>query len=80
MVSTIHMPPSAAFETFDRLILLVDGYIVYQGYADLSPYYFNSIGFNCPEYANPADYFLKRLAVSYPKCRRDQDKIDYLYE
>ena len=29
VVSTIHQPSSEAFATFDRLILMCDGYIVY---------------------------------------------------
>ena len=31
IVSTIHQPSSQAFTLFDRLILMADGHIVYQG-------------------------------------------------
>lgn len=34
IVSTIHQPSSQVFSYCDRLILLSDGYIVYQGQAD----------------------------------------------
>ncbi len=37
IVSTIHQPSSESFATFDRLILMCDGYIVYQGLAKYSP-------------------------------------------
>lgn len=31
-----------------------------------------------PRFANPADVFMKILAVNYPKSEGDQNKIDYL--
>lgn len=40
IISTIHQPSSEAFSKFDRLILMADGYIVYQGIANQSPVYF----------------------------------------
>lgn len=40
IISTIHQPSSEAFAYFDRLILMADGHIVYQGIANLSPSYF----------------------------------------
>lgn len=40
IVSTIHSPGSDAFFYFDRLILMCDGNIVYQGDAKASAAYF----------------------------------------
>jgi ABC-type multidrug transport system ATPase subunit len=40
IISTIHQPSSAAFYYFDRLILMADGNIVYQGIANRGPRYF----------------------------------------
>lgn len=40
IISTIHQPSSEAFAYFDRLILMADGYIVYQGLANESSRYF----------------------------------------
>lgn len=40
VISTIHSPSSAAFYFFDRLILMADGYITYQGDAKKSVQYF----------------------------------------
>ena len=57
---------------------MADGYIVYQGEAKKSPLYFSSIGFYCPTFANPADYYMKRLSINYPKTQFDEDKITYL--
>ena len=43
ILSTIHSPGSEAFHFFDRLILMADGHIVYQGDAKGSPAYFKQI-------------------------------------
>ena len=56
---TIHQPNAEIFELFDRLTLLVEGKIIYQGSRDKSTAYFgNNFGLNCPEFTNPADYFM----------------------
>lgn len=78
VISTIHQPGSDIFSLFDRLILMADGHIVYQGDAQDTTSYFSKIGFNCPNFANPADYFLKRLTINYPKQKFDKDKIAFL--
>lgn len=41
IISTIHQPSSQAFSYFDRLLLMADGHIVYQGLANLTPEYFS---------------------------------------
>lgn len=40
VISTIHQPSSEAFKLFDRLILMMDGHITYQGLAKDSTLYF----------------------------------------
>jgi hypothetical protein len=51
---------------------MCDGYIVYQGEAKKSSIYFEKIGFQIPTFANPSDYFMKRLTINYPKTDIDQ--------
>lgn len=46
------------FEVFDRLILLSMGEIVYQGPAANSVDWFKEIGFECPKFTVPTDYYL----------------------
>lgn len=77
VISTIHQPSSEAFNEFDRLILMSNGHIVYQGEAKLSAGYFRSIGFKLPEYSNPADTYMRILAVHYPPTDKDERKTDY---
>ena len=78
VISTIHQPSSEAFATFDRLILMCDGYIVYQGLAKYSSQYFKSIGWEVPRMTNPADYYMTVLSISYPKSKQDLKKIKAL--
>lgn len=59
IVSTIHQPSSESFATFDNLILMVRGNIIYQGLASHSVGYFGSIGYPCPKLSNPADFFMR---------------------
>jgi ABC-type multidrug transport system ATPase subunit len=67
IISTIHSPSSEAFFFFDRLILMADGHIVYQGDAKDSIQYFKKIERPVPQFANPADFFMKLLSIKYPK-------------
>ena len=75
IISTIHQPSSQTFATFDKLILMADGYIVYQGPAERSASFFNMSGATM-RYLNPCDYFMRELSIDYPKSQEDEAKID----
>lgn len=75
IISTIHQPSSQAFSAFDRLILMADGHIVYQGDARDSMDHFNQFGITSSKYANPADIFMRILAVNYPKTQDDEKRV-----
>ena len=65
--------------TFDRLILMCDGHIIYQGAADKSAEYFrNSLGFKIGSHCNPADFYMNVLSVNYPKGELDEKKVTFL--
>jgi ABC-type multidrug transport system ATPase subunit len=78
VVATIHQPSSEAFFYFDRLVLMCDGNIVYQGDAKKSVDYYKLINYPVPQFANPADFFMKLLSINYPKTQEDLDKLDYM--
>jgi ABC-type multidrug transport system ATPase subunit len=78
VVSTIHQPNSEAFFYFDRLVLMCDGHIVYQGDAKKSVDYYKLINCPVPKFANPADFFMRLLSVRYPKSQEDLDKLDHM--
>jgi len=59
-MGTSNNEPSSNYEYyFDRLILMVDGYIVYQDGAGESIDYFKGLKIEMPRFANPADSFMK---------------------
>lgn len=51
---------------------MMDGYIVYQGDAKESPSYFAGLGEICPNHTNPADFYMRILAISYPRDPEDK--------
>ena len=55
IIAAIHQPSSQSFEYFDRLILMSEGSIVFQGTAMRSQRYFGQLGFNMRPFTNPAD-------------------------
>ena len=74
IISTIHQPSSEAFLNFDRLILMADGYIVFQGIAKDSAQYFN-MRVDSGKCLNPCDFFMRELSINYPKKEEDEAKI-----
>nr|XP_018669244.1 ATP-binding cassette sub-family G member 2-like [Ciona intestinalis] len=58
IIMSIHQPRYSIFSLFDRLGLLNKGNIVYRGVAKQAVHYFKDIGFSCPRFHNPADFFL----------------------
>lgn len=75
VLSTINQPSSESFFYFDKLILMTDGHIVYQGDAKKSVDHFKLINRPIPRFANPADYFMKVLTVRYPKRPEDEANV-----
>ena len=80
IIATIHQPSSRSFQYFDRLFLMAEGRIVYQGAASRSKSYFNKIGYPLPRYCNPADSFMKLLSTSFPPSEDDKKRIQTLNE
>jgi ABC-2 type transporter len=55
---TIHQPSSEIFESFDRLILMQKGRVMYQGSVSIIPEQFKNLGFPVPPNYNPADWVI----------------------
>jgi len=55
---TIHQPSSDIFSSFDRVILLNQGKVMYQGSVPAIPDYFEARGFPLPSNYNPADHVM----------------------
>jgi ABC-type multidrug transport system ATPase subunit len=76
VVATIHQPSSSTYGLFDRLLLLMDGHTIYQGPAQDASDYFTSIGYQCPQFTNPADYFLKEFYIPFKRTSDDDKKLE----
>lgn len=54
---SVHQPRSDIFQLFDLVVLLSSGSPVYCGAAcDMVPY-FTALGYPCPRYCNPSDFY-----------------------
>lgn len=58
IVTTVHQPSTDIFFKFDKLILLADGHVVYNGFIKDVVSYFATLGYKCPRYTNPAEYIM----------------------
>lgn len=65
VIATIHQPATEVFELFDRLMLIAAGETAYFGMRAEAPDHFARIGFPCPAYSNPADFFIKLVNVDF---------------
>ncbi|XP_027508749.1 ATP-binding cassette sub-family G member 2 isoform X2 [Corapipo altera] len=58
IIFSIHQPRYSIFRLFDNLTLLAAGRVLYHGPAQHAIGYFQSLGYQCEPYNNPADFFL----------------------
>lgn len=77
VICTIHQPSSEIFALFDKLILLSSGKTAYSGPSRKAVEYFASIGYTCPTYSNPSDYYMKILKT---RDETDQQRVDKITE
>lgn len=61
LISSIHQPSSAIFRSFDRLLLLADGCVVYYGSPVASLSYLEQRGYTCSAGYNLADHWMDLL-------------------
>lgn len=58
LITTIHQPSSEILNSFDNIIFLCEGKIVYDGPPSRIPVYFKEIGYPPPPLTNPADHLM----------------------
>ena len=75
VIATIHQPNSYIFALFDRMLLLGGNEVVYHGSAEGSIDYFKSIGFECPEFNNPAEFLLELITDTDDNFKENIEKI-----
>ncbi|CAI5774290.1 ATP-binding cassette sub-family G member 2-like [Podarcis lilfordi] len=81
IIFSIHQPRYSIFKLFDSLTLLALGKVLYHGPAKEALGYFQSIGYECEPFNNPADFFLDVIngdstAVAASKCGQKLKKTD----
>ncbi|KAF5299606.1 hypothetical protein FQA39_LY11521 [Lamprigera yunnana] len=59
IICTIHQPSSSMYNLFDHVYVMADGFCIYKGASSNTVPYLSSVGLECPEYHNPADYLLE---------------------
>lgn len=72
IICTIHQPSSEIFELFDRLYLMAEGRVAYCGDLKDAQKFFATQGYQLPPNYNPADYYIKNLAIQpsdVEKCK-----------
>lgn len=73
MIASIHQPSTLTFSIFDRLLVLSNGKMVYNGaVANVQPY-FDSLGFKMPLYTNPAEYVIDLVNTDFTRDRAKAD-------
>ncbi|KAI1459670.1 P-loop containing nucleoside triphosphate hydrolase protein [Annulohypoxylon moriforme] len=74
LILTIHQARSDIFNHFGNVLLLArGGSPAYAGAAkDMLPY-FNSLGYQCPQHTNPADFALDLITIDLQEARREAE-------
>lgn len=62
IIATIHQPNTHIYNSFDQLMIMSLGRVIYHNEAKDAVRYFSSIGYACPVNKNPADYFMSLLS------------------
>ncbi|XP_023367827.1 ATP-binding cassette sub-family G member 8 [Otolemur garnettii] len=60
---SLHQPRSDIFRLFDLVLLMTSGTTVYLGAAQHMVEYFTTIGYPCPRYSNPADFYVDLTSI-----------------
>ncbi|XP_036607203.1 ATP-binding cassette sub-family G member 8 [Trichosurus vulpecula] len=60
---SLHQPRSDIFKLFDLVLLMTSGTTIYSGTARDMVKYFTEIGYPCPRYSNPADFYVDLTSI-----------------
>ncbi|EYC22686.1 hypothetical protein Y032_0016g2897 [Ancylostoma ceylanicum] len=81
VISTIHQPSSQVYELADRLILMAQGQVAYQGIAADVGNFFQSCSYPRPIYTSLPDHFMKVLSRSENDTEQDHiRKVEEIIE
>ncbi|AQK90098.1 ABC-2 type transporter family protein [Zea mays] len=84
VICSIHQPRGSVYGKFDDIVLLSDGETVYMGPAKEEPLtYFSSLGYQCPDHMNPAEFLADLISIDYgstESVQSSQKRIENLIE
>ena len=77
IITSIHQPSSALFSSFDRLIMLAEGHVVYFGRPLKSLSYLREQNLDCPDGYNAADHWMDLLVQDSAIEEEGEDNSDH---
>lgn len=75
VICTIHQPNSEVFLRLDQVLFLSTGNVVYFGPTKDAVKYFESAGYRCPEYVNPADFIMDIINTDFDGEKKGEDDV-----
>lgn len=76
VITTIHQPNANIFNLFDRLIMFIDGKIIFQGPPNEARDFFAQCGHECPPFTNQPDFFMDVIMDTLPESERSLNAKD----
>ncbi|KAM9317185.1 ATP-binding cassette sub-family G member 8 [Gastrophryne carolinensis] len=73
---SIHQPRSDIFQLFDLVLLLSSGSTIYSGTAKDMVQYFSTIGYPCPRYSNPADFYVDLTSIDQRTKEKETECLE----
>uniref|UniRef100_A0ACD5VJJ3 Uncharacterized protein n=1 Tax=Avena sativa TaxID=4498 RepID=A0ACD5VJJ3_AVESA len=84
VICSIHQPRGSVYSKFDDIVLLSEGEVVYMGPAKQEPLtYFASLGYQCPDHENPAEFLADLISTDYSSpesVQSSQKRIENLVD
>ncbi|XP_035176058.1 ATP-binding cassette sub-family G member 8 [Oxyura jamaicensis] len=68
---SLHQPRSDIFQLFDLVLLMSSGVTVYSGTAKDMVQYFTELGYPCPRYSNPADFYVDLTSIDKQTAEKE---------
>ncbi|XP_062824837.1 ATP-binding cassette sub-family G member 8 [Anolis carolinensis] len=73
VLMSVHQPRSDIFQLFDLVLLMTSGITVYSGAAQDMVQYFTRMGYPCPTYSNPADFYVDLTSIDRHTEEREME-------
>uniref|UniRef100_A0A7N6F818 ATP-binding cassette sub-family G member 8 n=1 Tax=Anabas testudineus TaxID=64144 RepID=A0A7N6F818_ANATE len=73
---SVHQPRSDIFQLFDLVVLLSSGSAVYCGAAREMVPYFTALGYPCPRYCNPSDFYVDLISIDRRSSEREAECLE----